>query len=580
MDLVNFILFMKKFSLCLLFGLITVQSVLAQKPAIQIAAKLVESMPNMPEPYKMKDWKHIVKKQDSLLYNFHAKGRFLPLIWWDDNKTNFPIRSFGIPSYVGALANESKKANYESLPVMGSIISATLVGFNKSNYDGNDFVTMCKQFYNTKNGVNLIMNSVDRIPGQTFWYEIFPGMAFSMLVNEYPENNDISDVMKLNATKWIEAIDGLSKGRKYPDFNYTSYNFNTKKGVYNGIWHEPDAAAGLAWLEFAAWKKFGDERFLKASQLCMEYLQNRPSKEGPFYELMMPYGAYLAVRLNAESGTHYDELKMLNWCFDGNNTDRDGWGVTTGKWGEYDIDGLVGQKKEEQYAFAMNTFSQAAALVPIVKYNPAYAKTIGKWILNLANASRLFYGDEHPKNQQSSAIWQGDPDHVICYEGLRKDLDHGNRFGVFKGILSEKGPYAIGDQVKDQTAFTDICPYGSAWVGMLAAIVDTTNVKGILQLDCNATDFYSSKKFKSYLLYNPYPGVKIIHFNTGEKKMNVYDRVTKMYLVKNANGIIDISLDGDTAMSLVLVPSGIKVEKKGPKLMADNIVVDFNIEGR
>ena len=159
-------------------------------------------------------------------------------------------------------------------------------------------------------------------------------------------------------------------------------------------------------------------------------------------------------------------------------------------------------------------------------------------------------------------------------------MDHGNRFGVFKGILSEKGPYAIGDQVKDQTAFTDICPYGSAWVGMLAAIVDTTNVKGILQLDCNATDFYSSKKFKSYLLYNPYPGVKIIHFNTGEKKMNVYDRVTKMYLVKNANGIIDISLDGDTAMSLVLVPSGIKVEKKGPKLMADNIVVDFNIEGR
>lgn len=44
----------------------------------------------------------------------------------------------------------------------------------------------------------------------------------------------------------------------------------------------------------------------------------------------------------------------------------------------------------------MNTFSQAAALVPIVKYNPAYASTIGKWMLNLANACRLFYADEHP----------------------------------------------------------------------------------------------------------------------------------------------------------------------------------------
>ena len=59
----------------------------------------------------------------------------------------------------------------------------------------------------------------------------------------------------------------------------------------------------------------------------MAFLQNRPQKEGTFYEIMMPYGAYLAVRMNAELGTAYDELKMLNWCFDGNNSDRDGWGV-------------------------------------------------------------------------------------------------------------------------------------------------------------------------------------------------------------------------------------------------------------
>lgn len=569
---------MKKFILCLFSGLLIFQWATAQTAAKQIAIRLVDSMPDMPAPYKIKDWKLIVKKQDSLLYNFHAKGRFLPLIWWDDSHTNFPTRSFGIPSYVGSLANASKKTNYESLPAMGSVISATLVGIDKSNYQGNDFVTMCKQFYNTRNGVNLVMNSVDRKPGQTFWYEIFPGMAFSMLVNAYPQNKAISDVMKLNATKWIEAIDGLSAGREYPDFNYTSYNFNTKKGVYNGVWHEPDAAAGLAWLEFAAWKKFGDDKFFKASQLCMAYLQKRPAKEGPFYELMMPYGAYLAVRLNAELGTRYDELKMLNWCFDGNNTDRDGWGVTTGKWGRYDVDGLVGQKKDEQYAFAMNTFSQAAALVPIVKYNPAYSKTIGKWLLNLANASRLFYADEHPKNQQSSAVWQGDPEHVICYEGLRKDLDHGNRFGVFKGVLADEGPYAIGDQVKDQTAFTDICPYGSAWAGMLAAIVDTTNVKGILKLDCNATDFYSGRVFPSYLLYNPYTGTKTIHLNLGDKKVNVFDRVSKKYLVKNANGSADISLPGDSAVSLVFIPEALKVAKKGNKLIAGNVIIDYSLE--
>ena len=94
-----------------------------------------------------------------------------------------------------------------------------------------------------------------------------------------------------------------------------------------------------------------------------------------------------------------------------------------------------------------------------------------------------------PCNRQSSSIWEGDPQHVICYERLRKDLYNGNHFEPFQGLLSDEGPYAIGDQVKTMSSATDICLYGSAWVGMLASIVDTTNVECILQLDCNATDF-------------------------------------------------------------------------------------------
>ena len=37
--------------------------------------------------------------------------------------------------------------------------------------------------------------------------------------------------------------------------------------------------------------------------------------------------------------------------------------------------------------------------------------------------------------------------------------------------MSDEGPYAIGDQVKTMSSATDICLYGSAWVGMLASIV-------------------------------------------------------------------------------------------------------------
>lgn len=39
----------------------------------------------------------------------------------------------------------------------------------------------------------------------------------------------------------------------------------------------------------------------------------------------------------------------------------------------------------------MNGFQQAAALAPVAKYDKRYARAIGKWLLNIANASRLFY---------------------------------------------------------------------------------------------------------------------------------------------------------------------------------------------
>ena len=461
---------------------------------------------------------------------------------------------------------------------MGSLISASLLKIDKSNYQGEDYVTMIRQFFNKKNGTNLILNGLNRKAGESFWYEIWPAMAYSMLVDLYPAKEEMQEPMKITVDNWLEAIDDLRQGREYPDFNFTAFDFKNRKGYHNNVWREPDAAAGLAWLQYISWIKYGDRKYLDAARRCMAFLQNRQEAEGTFYEIMMPYGAYLAVRMNAELGTHYDELKMLNWCFDGNNSDRDGWGVMCERWNKYDVHGLVGQKKEEQYAFAMNTFSQAAALVPIVKYNPAYSATIGKWVLNLANACRLFYSDEHPRNRQSSSIWQGDPQHVICYEGLRKDLEHGNHFEPFQGLLAEEGPYAIGDQVKTMSSATDICLYGSAWVGMLAAIVDTTDVEGILQLDCNATDFYSDRKYPTYLIFNPYFEDKTVTLNLDvEAPVDLYDLVSKQYLRKNCQGKVPIRLQADQAATIVCLPSSAVRTKKKGKLMIGQDVIDYSL---
>jgi hypothetical protein len=575
---IKYLINMGKKNIVLIILLLAISLISSQNEIKQLPIAVVQNMPNMPFPYKMMDWKGIAKKQDCFLYNFDLRGRFLPLIWWDDSKINFPIRSFGLPSYIGSDQCLFKSNDYEALPIMGSLIGASLVGIDKSTQDGTDFVTMVRQFFNKSNGENLILDGINSKVGSSFWYDIWPSMAYAMIVDLYPNKQEMKEPLKISANVWLKAITTLSENRKYPDFNYTAFDFETNKGFYNKIWKEPDAAAGLAWLEFMCWKEFGGNEYLDGAKACMAFLENRIEKEGPFYELLMPYGAYLASRMNAELKTHYNESKFINWCFDGNNSDRNGWGVLVEHWGNYDVDGLVGQKKYEHYAFAMNTFSQAAALVPIVKYNPAYAKAIGKWILNLANASRLFYSNELPRNQQSSALWQGDPDHVICYEGCRKNLDDGNHFEVFKGILSGKGPYAIGDQVKTLSSYTDLAVYGSAWVGMLASIVDTTNIPGILKINCNATDFYSKRRFPTYLFYNPYIVNRTIKLNVGEKLVSVYDLVSKKTILKNAIHNCLVTLSGDNAKVLVFIPSTSHVEVRDNQLFCDDQIIYYHYQ--
>src|SRR3546814_1102313 len=126
-------------------------------------------MPERPFPYKMKDWKAIARKQDSLLFDFDAQGTFLPLIWWDNTQTNFPERGFGLHSYVGALRNREKKNRYESLTVIGSVLVASIVGIDKRAQNGNDLVGMYSKFNSKRDNENPILNSHKGRPGGYYW---------------------------------------------------------------------------------------------------------------------------------------------------------------------------------------------------------------------------------------------------------------------------------------------------------------------------------------------------------------------------------------------------------------------------
>jgi len=521
----------------------------------------VEWMPNLPEPYKLIDWREKARSFDRLVFDLAATGEFLPLVWLDESHMNNDQATFGLPSYVGDPRRSSDHPGTpEGITCMGAVLGATLTGIDKSRAE-HDYVRMCEAWFNKSNGLNLVLNHQRQQTGGSFWYEIWPHVVFYALADRYPDKPRLAEIMHITADRWCQACRDLADPGGVPDFDHTSYNFRTRQPVDNGRWKEPDAAAGVAWLEYTAWIRFQESEHLDAAENCLRFLQNRT--ENPYYEVLLPYGVLAAARLNAELDRDYDVDRLLDWCF-GISDCRGGWGVTVGRWGEYDCDGLVGSiDNRGGYAFAMNTFAQAAALVPLVRYDPRYARAIGKWMLNLSNSARLFYPGELPPEHQTSRFWQGDPEHGIAYEGLRHH---------WQG----KSPCATGDPLAmNWGPKTDLGLYGSSYVGMLGSIVRPTDVPCILQLDCLATDFFRSTAYPTFLCYNPYPQDRSFQLDIGSAPADLYDAVAHRFVAKSVDEQVNVTLPADSAALFVVTPARGQWTRAGKRTLVDGIVIDW-----
>src|SRR4051794_9641200 len=271
----------------------------AAAPATQLAIDRVELMPNQPEPFKLKDFRAVARGYDKLAFNFEAAGDYLPLIWWDDTKINLPIRTFGLPSYVGG--NQKRGGDdHEAITTIGAVLGATVAGIDKSAGE-HDWVEMCEAYFNTKTSQNVVLNNIATETGKTYWYETFPQILFNSLIDRYPNTPRGSEIMRTSADRWHDACTALSKRPNGLNFDHTAFNLHTMEPVDNGKWHEPDGAAGIAWIQFSAFSKFGDRKYLDAADALIHYLEARETN--PLYEIDLPFGAYVAARLNAEHGT-------------------------------------------------------------------------------------------------------------------------------------------------------------------------------------------------------------------------------------------------------------------------------------
>ena len=467
--------------------------------------KKVGKMPYVPEARYGRDWKQTALGYDALVFDYGRKGDFMPLIWRDETGSNGVKETFGLYSYLGSYRQSESVWSHEAINCVAAVLGASIAGVDKQGGE-HDFVDMLRCYFNTDNGENMFLNTPKTQTGGSFWYEIYPCVLLARLIELY-ENGPLTEAFVSTAKRWYACCESIKAAEGRLNFGYTAFNFREMKPKYNGVWREPDAAAGIAYILFKLYKMTGEEKYLAMSKECVSYLSALGEDENPLYEVLMPYGAYTAARLNAEYGCGFDVVKLVNFCFEGNSAVRAGWGCIAGKWGEHRVDGLIGSNldanerwdqtkrfffkkpgKHSGYAFAGNTFMFVGALLPLVRYDRRFAEDIGRWLLNVSENANLFYKTALDKKHQSCAFFRGDEKDVIAYEGLKKYWD---------GM----SPYATGDAIRYSWGSIDLGLYGSSFVGFLGGSIHETDVREIKCWDLSATDICG--KGRAYLLYNP-----------------------------------------------------------------------------
>lgn len=389
----------------------------AEKPeAAPATVPRIEQMPRVPTPYAMRDWRHVTRDYLDFVFDFDRQGEHLPLMRWQDDRHLM----IWMPAYVGN-TNGPESINY-----LAAVVSGSLIGVDMRTYRGHDWVGLSTNFFSPTDGIYL--DWVRSHSGESLWYDVLPNVLFFQMAGLYPGDELLEKQMFSIAERWYEACVTLGGGtnpQAIPNFDHTGFDLRRMQPFDNGERIEPDGAAGIAWMEYMAWCKFKDPRFLLAAEWCIRFLEQRPAKQSPLYEVLLPYGVITAARLNVEQGRSYDVDRLLNWCFQPGPAPqaRPEWGVILGNWSGKDVSGLVGSSTDGGgYAFAMNSFQYAGTLAPLARYDARYAHDLGKWLLNLANAARLFYPNAHDAKSQSSSAWSAkhDPKSLIAYEGLRK----------------------------------------------------------------------------------------------------------------------------------------------------------------
>src|SRR5688572_22620736 len=243
-----------RFLIVVLFLLSACQS--KQERVGQIVIDRIAGMPNQPEPFKMMDWHEKALNYDQYVFNINLTGEHLPFLWIDSAQRNMAQNTFGMYTVIGDVRQGAKgsKEFHEALCSIGSLLSAGLVGIDKTNQNGFNYVKMTQNYFNSANGWNIMMNNTNPAVallgggyGRDWWYDVFPNVLYYGVCELFPNVAQADSLQHIIAEQFLKA-DSVLQG----NYDYSYFDYSKMRGMVNNIPHQQDVSAGHAYILLCA----------------------------------------------------------------------------------------------------------------------------------------------------------------------------------------------------------------------------------------------------------------------------------------------------------------------------------------
>ena len=179
----------------------------------------VESMPDLPSPLAIRDWKTVGRGYIAFVLDDDKSGEHLPVVEYDA----LPNGMFVLPSYV---AHGEKKT--EAINAMALVVSGTLLGVDMRNDRGRDILQSVVDYYYCERE-GLCGNDRSGCGVTEFWYKILPNILYYQIADLYSDDAILKTRILRMADQLYEAsiaMGGSLDQMIAPDYEHWSFDFD------------------------------------------------------------------------------------------------------------------------------------------------------------------------------------------------------------------------------------------------------------------------------------------------------------------------------------------------------------------